>query len=153
MRWITVVLAAVVLAGCGNGADPPDPVRRELPAARVSEYGTAYISAVVPAGTDTRPEHLVVSNRHDTLRADLGGWAVVDGDGNRIPIPPSTQLEAGRRLIVYPGSGPAGPSPAGTPDVATITGGLEGDVLDDGGEVVRLLDAGGNEVARFDYGG
>lgn len=141
MRLRLLVVAAVVLVGCGGGGDG----RYVLPAGEAERYETAYIAEVVPAGTAADGEHLVVHNRHEIVRADLGGWAIEDTEGNRLRIPFSRQIDPGDELTVYTGTGEDGDD--------AIYAGLEGDVLGDDGDTVVLLDAAGSEVARFEYGG
>lgn len=136
----TVALAAVVLSACsaGNGT-------YTLPDDEAERYDTAYIAAVAPQGTAQDGEHLVLRNRHEIVRADLGGWWIEDADGERIPIPFSRQIDPGEDLRVHTGTGEDGDD--------AIHAGLTGDVLDDDGDVLILRDAAGTEVARFAYGG
>lgn len=141
MRRLAVI-ATALLVGCGGGAPDGHFV---LPDREAEQYATAYIAEVVPEGTAADGEHLVIHNRHEIVRADLGGWAIEDDDGNRIRIPFSRQIDTGDRLTVYTGSG------EDTDDA--IHAGLEGDILDDDGETLVLLDSSGKEVARFEYGG
>lgn len=115
-----------------------------LPDREAEQYETAYIAEVVPEGTAADGEHVVLRNRHEIVRADLGGWAIEDADGNRIRIPFSRQIDPGDELTVYTRSG------EDTDDA--IHAGLEGDILGDDGDTLVLLDAAGKEVARFEYG-
>lgn len=140
-RRAAVALFALLVAGCGGGGE--DGVFT-LPGGEAERYETAYIAEVVPAGTAADGEHLVLHNRHEIVRADLGGWAIEDAEGNRLRIPFSRQIDPGDELTVYTGTG------EDTDDA--IYAGLEGDVLGDDGDTVVLLDAAGSEVARFTYG-
>lgn len=141
-RTFELLAVAVLVAACGGG---PDDGRFALPGDEAEQYETAYIAEVVPAGTAADGEHLVLRNRHEIVRADLGGWALEDADGNRLRIPFSRQIDPGEDLTVYTGSG------EDTDDA--IYGGLAGDVLGDEADTLVLLDAAGSEVARFSYAG
>lgn len=85
-----------------------------------------------------------VFSRHEIVRADLGMWSVVDADGNRLRIPPSVQIDPGGELGVYSSCR------KNTNDAIFVC--LDSEVLDDDGDVLVLLDAGGREFARFAYG-
>ena len=141
-RSTAVVISLVLALGaCSGGAEDG---RYTLPQSEAEQYETAYIAEVVPAGTAEDGEHLVLHNRHEIVRADLGGWAIEDADGNRLRIPFSRQIDPGERLTVRTGRGEDGDD--------VIHAGLEGDILGDDGDTLVLLDAAGKEVARFSYG-
>lgn len=137
---------AVLAAGCSNGASTP--ATYELPSSEAEQYATAYIASVVAdaPGDDLEPgagEHVVVVNNWD-LRADLGGWRVEDADGNRLPLGTGRQIEPGGELSVH--------TSCGEDTETEVFACLDTAVLDDDGDVVRLLDSSGAEVMRFAYG-
>jgi predicted small lipoprotein YifL len=140
----SLALSAAVATACGGGREGPF----ELPTSEAAAYPTAYLAVVVadPAGDDLATgegEHVVVRNNWDH-RADLGGWWIEDADGHRLPLGVGRQLDPGAELEVHVACGDDG-------DEAVFAC-LDREVLDDDGEVLRLLDAGGGEVARFAYG-
>ena len=144
MRRLAASLALVV-AACG-GSGPAEPY--ELPASEAERYDTAFIAVVVAdvEGDDLAPdagEHVVIRTNWDH-RTDMGGWAVEDADGNRLPLGIGRQLDPGTELALHTGCGQ-------TTDTAVFAC-LDTEVWDDDGDVARLLDAGGTEVARFAYG-
>lgn len=137
----SIAVLVLVSSGCGGGVADGTFV---LPEDEAEQYDTAYIAEVHPEGTAEDGEYLVLRNRHDIVRADLGGWAIEDADGNRIRIPFSRQIDPGDELVVRTGRG------EDTED--EIHAGLDGDILDDDGDVLVLMDSAGKEVARFPYG-
>ncbi len=140
-----LLIIAVLATGCSAGAEPGT---FTLPGGQVGEHATAYIATVVadPAGDDLEPgagEHVVIRSNFDH-RTDMGGWAIEDADGNRLPLGIGRQLDPDAELRVY--------SSCGEDTDAAVFACLDEPVLDDDGDVVRLLDSGGNEVMRFAYG-
>ena len=140
-----LVAVLVVVAGCGDGAGPGT---FTLPGDQVKEHDTSYIATVVadPAGDDLAEgvgEHLVIRSNFDH-RTDMGGWDVEDSDGNRLPLGIGRQLDAGAELRVYSSCG------EGTDEAVYAC--LDEPVLDDDGDIVKLVDSGGTEVMRFAYG-
>lgn len=133
---VAVAVALVAVGGCGGAS-----VVHELPEVEAAGYATAYISQVVAADPDG--EHVVISTNWDQ-RTDMGGWALQDADGNRLPLGIGRQLDPGATLQVYSGCGTDG-------DTAVYAC-LDDDVLDDDGDTIRLLDSAGGEVASFPYG-
>ena len=115
---------------------------------RRSSYQTAYVAEVVadPPGDDLAPgggEYVLLKNNWDH-RTDMGGWSVEDADGNRLPLGIGRQLDPHGSLRVYTGPGDDSDS--------AIHEGLDHEVWGNDGDVARLLDAGGKEVARLAYG-
>ena len=146
MRTRALLVALFILvAGCGDDAVPGT---FTLPGDQVGEHATAYIATVVadPQGDDLAEgagEHVVIRSNFDH-RTDMGGWAVEDADGNRLPLGIGRQLDPGAELRLY--------SSCGQDTDEAVFACLDEPVLDDDGDVVRLLDSGGNEVMRFAYG-
>ncbi|MGH3441959.1 MAG: lamin tail domain-containing protein [Nitriliruptorales bacterium] len=144
-RLSQLPLCAAMLAGsCGS---PGTPGTHTLPADEAAQYLTAYIAVVVadPPGDDLEPgggEHVVVRNNWDH-RADLGGWAIEDRDGNRLPIPFSVQIDPDAELRFFTGNG--------EDTDADFFAGLDHEVLDDDGDTLRLLDSSDKEVAAMTY--
>lgn len=135
------LLAATVCGGPAAG-------RYELPSSQSGQYQTAYVAVVVAStvGHDLAPgagEHVIVRSNWD-LRTDMGGWTVEDADGNRLRLGIGRQLEPETDLRVH--------ASCGEDSDEAVFACLDQEVLDDTGDVVRLLDAGGSEVARFAYG-
>ncbi len=140
-----MLVLLAVLWGCG-GSDGE--IRHDRPADDAAAYPTAYIAAVVAAvdGDDLAVdggEHVVVASNFDQ-RTDMGGWALEDADGTRLPLGIGRQLDPGGELRIHTG--------CGTETDDAVFACLDTEVLDDGGDTVRLLDAAGAEVDAFRYG-
>lgn len=142
----TVTAAALLLFAVGCTGQPTGPY--ELPSEEASEYATAYLAVVVadPEGDGLERgagEHVVLRNNWDH-RADLGGWSVEDADGNRMNLGIGRQLDPDAELRVH--------TSCGEDTDEAVFACLDTEMLDDDGDVLRLLDAAGSEVARFAYG-
>lgn len=72
--------------------------------------------------------------------ADLGGWVLIDADGNELRLPPSTKIHPGAELTVHPGPG--------TSEGDDLY--LDTDQPFEFDSVVVLADAFGGEVDRFE---
>lgn len=137
-------MLALATVGCSGQAHD----RYELPGSEISQYGTAYISAVVASAPDGdlkqgAGEYVVVRTNW-SQRTDLGGWSVEDAEENRLQLGIGTQVDPGNEIHVHPACGETTPS--------AVFNCLDREVLDDDGDVLRLLDSGGAEVATFAYG-
>lgn len=149
MRVVTTIaVAGLLLSACGGDDDLPEGTYR-LPSSEIDERTTAYIAEVVaaPPGDDLAPgagEHVVIRNNAG-IRIDMGGWVIEDGDGDRLPLGIGRQIDVGAELRVHPGPGETGDD--------AVFAGLDAELLDDDGDVVRLLDAAGSEVMSFRYPG
>ncbi len=142
-----LVCGAVALAAVGCGGSSPAGTY-ELPAEQAEQYDTAYLAAVVAAtdGDDLEEgagEHVVVANNWDH-RTDMGGWWIEDADGNRLPLGIGRQIDPNAELRVH--------TSCGEDTDEAVFACLDVEVLDDDGDVLRLLDSAGSEVARFAYG-
>lgn len=131
----------VLLAGCSSSS----PGRYVLPSSEASTYPTAYIAEVVvdPPGDATGGPYAVIENNWEH-REDLGGWWIEDADGDAIHLGIGRQIDPGAELRVYTGCGE-------TTDHAVFAC-LERQPWDENGDVLRLLDAAGGEVARLEFG-
>lgn len=148
VRSIALVLAGVLVAGCGDDDEAGEPAEGtyELPSDEAEEYPTAYITRVVAdaPGDDLEEgagEHVVIAN-NATIRIDMGGWWL-EVDGERLPLGIGRQIDVGTELRVHTGPGET--------DEEAVFVGLDEEVLVDAGATVVLRDAAGTEVATFEY--
>lgn len=145
LRRFVTCLTLTLTAACGGSSTRGT---FELPSPDARRYQTAYIAAVVadPDGDDLEwgaGEHVVIRNNWDH-RADLGGWWIEDDDGNRLRLGFGRQLDPDAELRVH--------TPCGEDSDEAVFACLYHEVLNDDTGVLRLVDANGNDVARFGYG-
>jgi hypothetical protein len=84
----------------------------------------------------------VIANNAD-IRIDMGGWALEDAQGNRLPLGIGRQIDVGTELHVH--------SSCGEDTDEAVFACVDAEVLDDDGDVVRLLDSAAGEVAVLAY--
>jgi hypothetical protein len=85
---------------------------------------------------------VLIRNQNDGP-VDLAGWTLRDADGKHSYTFPSFTLPAGGEVRLW--------SSSGADDQANLFWGNRGAVWNNTGDTAILLDASGNEVARFPY--
>ena len=97
-----------------------------------------------PPGRDIDGEFVRIENS-SAGAINLGGWVLRDAGGKHSYTFPVFTLAAGRAVLLW--------SKRGTDDSANLYWGNASAIWNNTGDTAILLDAGGNEVARFSYQG
>lgn len=141
LRVVLLLTAlSLALAGCGRGESAEETGLYEIADGEANGYDTAFIAAVqVP--TEEEDGYILLRNNWDN-QADLGGWAIEGRRGRVFPLPPSTFMEPEGELRIH--------LTAGDSDSDDLYMETDEEILP--WDRLRLVDAAGDEVARFTYG-
>lgn len=130
---------AAAAAGTTTGAG----VRASAVAQREPQL-LLWVHADAPGDDNRNPngEYAVIESRGQGDRA-MGGWRLCDAAGHCFRFPPGTVLEAGGRIVVYPG--------VGRNDGERYYMGLRSAVWNNGGDTATLYDRTGAAVVAIRY--